>query len=168
MHTNTRISKLLGYQPRLWLPLTIVSLLLAAALATFGTTADCEYTFTRGTHPIDVMGNGDGRWFYYMPDCPAGGAAQTAGEVRGELLPLGFREDTRSGPWYRFVQGGREVIVCYHDEIATTGGFINSAVIHEMPSAEPHSKDVVVWVRQAGSEPLGVAWFQAEKLLFRW
>src|SRR5438045_2248796 len=73
------------------------------------------YRFITADHPISVELDRNGRWFYYMAD-GRGTVTQVANGVREELLPLGFREDFSSKPWFRFVKGSREVIVCNHDE----------------------------------------------------
>ena len=162
--TGTR----LRCQPSFRRPLLVVGLLLGTALFSSLLSTDRSYTFTASEHPIDVMGNGAGRWFYYMPTPVAGGTARFAANVRRELLPQGYVEDTNSGPWHRFVKGGREVIVCNFDEIAFNGSFFDGAIAHEKPYLDPHTPYTVVWVRQTGADPIGVACFQVEKLVFRW
>ena len=54
---------------------------------------DVTYRFMTADHPIDVMTDRTGRWFYYS-QWPKGATPQLAANVRKELLPLGFAEDT--------------------------------------------------------------------------
>lgn len=131
--------------------------------------ADVTYRFMTADHPIDVMGDRSGRWFFYGTARTNGGAPQIAAAVRKELLPLGFTEDAANKPWFRFVKGNREVIVCNHDEIAATPSLTDVQVFHETVSRTPLSVlDPVVWVHQPGPDLTGVAAFQIKKLLLRW
>src|SRR5258708_7230795 len=66
------------------------------------------YSFITVDHPIDVMNDASGRWFYYSiftPDPTKGTVTELAATVRNELLPLGFTEDLANKPWFRFVKG---------------------------------------------------------------
>jgi len=145
----------------------------AAAVAIIGATLfsgthyvrDDRYAFFQADHPIDVISSQGGRWFYYMPDQAMGNKATLANAARRELLEKGFTEDTSNKPWFHFVNGEREVIVCNHEEIATNG----SQIIHGMNQVPPQSHEfVVVWVRQPGSDDASVAWFQVKKFFLRW
>ena len=131
---------------------------------------DVPYRFMSAIdHPIEVMGDRSGRWFYYGPGRMKGSAAQIAAGVRKELLPLGFTEDTGGKPWFRFVNGNREVIVCNHDEIAANASLTDAKVFHETFARPPLSVLYpVVWVHQPGTDMTGVAAFQVKKLLLRW
>ncbi len=131
---------------------------------------DVPYQFMQTIdHPISVMGDHSGRWFYYGPGRMKGSATQIAAGIRKELLPLGFTEDTTGKPWFRFVNGNREVIVCNHDEIAANSSLTSTQVVHETPSASPpRVLYPVVWVHQPGTDMTGLAVFQVKKLLLRW
>ena len=69
-------------------------LLLFALLKPSG---DVTYRFMTADHPIDVMADRSGRWFYYS-QWPNGRTPQLAAAVRKELLPQGFTEDTANKP----------------------------------------------------------------------
>src|SRR5438045_1386494 len=99
-----------------------------------------------------------------------GTVTQVANRAREELLPLGFREDLSSKPWFRFVKGAREVIVCKHDEIATyPRSLLEAGVIHGTSIGVPGTVDCpVLWVYEPGRDAFGVAAFQLRKLVFRW
>ena len=124
-----------------------------------------QYGFLPADHPIDVVSDQSGRWFYYFMDRLPGGVPRLAAQVRQELLPQGFTEDTSSRPWFRFVKGNREVIVCNHDEI----GWNAPRLVHS-PSVIQAGRILwpVLWVHQPGADPSGVARFQVKKLLLRW
>src|SRR5262245_3738560 len=128
------------------------------------------YRFITAGHPIDVMNDGTGRWFYYMPDPPNGGAPGLAQTVRKELLPNGFTEDKGNAPWFRFVKGSSEVIVCNHDEIMTVGTSATGATVqHEsIKIARQGTKWPVLWVHEPGSDTASVAAFKVKKLLLGW
>lgn len=129
------------------------------------------YRFITVGHPISVMSDTTGRWFYYSADQLSGDAPTLAATVRRELEPLGFVEDATNKPWFRFVNGDREVIVCYHHEIATMPtSLLGVNVIHERlpPAQQPKEKWTVVWVHEPGPDPLGVAAFQVKKRVFGW
>src|ERR1041385_5262652 len=63
-----------------------------------------SYRFITASHPIDVMNDGSGRWYYFMVDGSKGGVPAVAAEARKELLAQGFTEDTSNKPWNRFVK----------------------------------------------------------------
>lgn len=129
---------------------------------------DSKYGFVTD-HPIEVMSDSSGRWFFYGPAPVTGGTPQIAATVRKELLPQGFKEDVSCKPWFRFVKGSREVIVCNHNEIAWNPVSPNIGVIHENPPKTPGSTLwPALWVHQPGSDTTGVAAFQVKKLVMRW
>jgi len=128
------------------------------------------YPFIKVDHPIDVMNDHSGRWFYYQADTGQGSAPVLAAAVRKELLPQGFTEDTANKPWFRFVKGAREVIVCNHDEIAANHTSLISAVVfHGWRAGTPQGQQwAVLWVHEPGRDAAGVAAFMAKKLVYRW
>ncbi len=169
MNHNLNSTKPRRFRTLLWLSLAALIFVCAVFLIASKPSSDYHYSFLTADHPIDVISDARGRWFYYMPAPVTGGAPKLADSVRNELLPLGFTEDLSNKPWFRFVKGDREVIVCNHDEIATDGSVSNTHVIHETRPAVPQStKYAVVWIHQPGSNSSGVAAFQIKKLVFRW
>ena len=61
------------------------------------------------------------------------------------------------------------MIVCNHDEIATTPSLTNGQVFHETPiGTSGKVLDPVLWVHQPGSDMAGVLGFQVKKLALRW
>src|SRR5262249_26232863 len=121
-------------------------------------------------HPIDVMNDGSGRWFYYQADIANGAAPVLAAAVRKELLPLGFTEDLANKPWFRFVKGAREVIVCNHDEIMTAATSATNATVHHglIVGARKGTAWPVLWVHEPGRDNAEVAMFKIKKLVMQW
>jgi hypothetical protein len=128
------------------------------------------YGFITVGHPIDVMNDGTGRWFYYQADTAQGAAPALAAAVRKELLPQGFTEDLANKPWFRFVKGAREVVVCNHDEIMTIGLSATSASVHHerIPGKRQGPAWPVLWVHEPGRDTTEVSIFKVKKLLFQW
>ena len=159
-------------QPRflLWMEIAGAGIVLLVLFLLLKPSGDAPYQFMQAMeHPIDVMGDRSGRWFYYGPERMAGTAPQIAATIRRELLPLGFTEDTSAKPWFRFVKGNREVIVCNHDEIAADASLTDSTVFHStLPNQPGRSLAPVVWLHQPGTDATGVAAFQVKKFLLRW
>ena len=131
------------------------------------------YRFITVDHPIDVMNDASGRWFYYSffdPDPTKGTVTALAAAVRKELLPQGFAEDTANKPWFRFVKGAREVIVCNHDEIAANHTSLTSAIVFHgwRVGTKQGQQWPVIWVHEPGRDTAGVAAFMVKKLVYRW
>ena len=128
------------------------------------------YRFITVDHPINEMNDGSGRWFYYMTDPAKGAAPVLAAAVRSELLPLGFTEDLGNKPWFRFVKGAREVIVCNHDEIMTYATSATNATVHHesVLGTARAPKCPVLWVHEPGRDTAAVAAFKVKKLIMQW
>jgi hypothetical protein len=128
------------------------------------------YPFITEDHPIDVMSDGTGRWYYYMTDPAKGSAPVLAATVRKELQHQGFTEDTTNKPWFRFVKGAREVIVCNHDEIAANHTSLTSAIVFHgwRVGTKQGQQWPVLWVHEPGRDTAGVAAFKVKKLVYRW
>src|SRR5258708_39105828 len=99
-----------------------------------------------------------------MTDPAKGSAPVLAVTVRKELLPQGFAEDTANKPWFRFVKGAREVIVCNHDEIMTFQTSPTNATVHHERQVGNQQSQVspVLWVHEPGRATAAVAAFQVK------
>jgi hypothetical protein len=128
------------------------------------------YGFITAGHPIDVMNDASGRWFFYQADPAKGAAPVLAAAVRKELLPLGFTEDLANQPWFRFVKGAREVIVCNHDEIMTNETSPTSAAVYHERVVRRKGEPAwpVLWVHEPGRDTAAVSAFKIKKLVFQW
>lgn len=127
-----------------------------------------SYKFIQSDHPVDMWRDGADKWSYYS--IGKGTTAELATTVRTELGKEGFTEDKTHKPWYRFVKGDREVVVCNHDEFAVNGGLGAGKL---SPSRSPGGAPVVakwpcVLVKNGPgtSEPLFT--FKIKKLVHGW
>ncbi len=126
-----------------------------------------RYPFLHTGHLIDVVSDASGHWYYYLPEWPEGSVDQLAAEVKADLLARGFVEDKSQKPWYRFVKGDREVVVCYHCEIATIPSATGQQVVHGTwpPSLGAPPRNAVIWCREPGDGRNEAFLFQIEKKL---
>jgi hypothetical protein len=159
---------------RQWTIFTVVPLGLIFAMAIgavlLPSQPERRYSFIRADHPIDVGSDGNGRWFYYMPDAGGQTPAQLASTVRADLMAMGFVEDMTNRPWFRFANGGREVIVCNHDEIATMPrSLLGWRVIHQKPlPAAQRQRWPVIWVHEPGENTVAIIRFKFQKVVRGW
>jgi hypothetical protein len=151
------------------LPLAVIAALLLPWLL-MPVNSDSLYPFIRAAHPIDAGSDVGGRWFYYMPASGAMTPSQLAAVARADLVPRGFKEDTTKRPWFRFVNGGHEVIVCNHDQIATAPTSLLGWRVFHAPSlpAVRRQNWPVVWVREPGPNAAAILRFKAQKFVLGW
>jgi len=154
----------------------------AAILLVAGTTAvlvlrpaPSTYSFIRQDHPIDMWGKGADKWAYYS--IGEGTTEELASTVRSSLTQEGFSEDKSQKPWYRFVKGKVEVVVCNHNEFAVNNTLHEGNLVRVDPAEterrfklaahETHQWPCVLVKNGPGTtEPLLV--FQAKKLIHGW
>ena len=140
-----------------------------AGVATVG--AKPNYRFIHADHPIDMVYAKDGQWLYYFE---GGEPKDVADRARKDLIPSGYVEDTAHKPWFHFVKGDREVIVCNHDQIGTisdSSGTSTLMVPPPIPTPRGYNSagQAVIWVRTPGrGSAAKMTFFQLKKLILRW
>ena len=118
-------------------------------------------------HPIALWSSGKDRWAYYMVDL--GEPSALAHRVRPALLAEGFHEDVSKRPWFHFVKGDREVIVCDHQEFGTRpmpNGDQTLLVASKGMPGQGRSQCVLVKNGWESREPLAL--FRLKKTIFLW
>ena len=119
--------------------ITIVALsILAAGFKVFGP-APRSYAFIPVDHPVDMVQDDTSKWSYYSIG-EEGATEKFAAKARAELIPQGFSEDTTQRPWFRFVKGNQEVVVCNHHEFSQTNSSSGSTFVQEKRVAHTGSK----------------------------
>src|SRR5688500_12798440 len=104
-----------------WIVLGLVLLILAGtAIVLLMEPTDRSYRFVTVDHPVNIWSEKGDRCAYFS--IGKGKTEELASKARGELLPLGFTEDKSQAPWFRFVKGNQEVIVCRHADFAVSLG----------------------------------------------
>ncbi len=158
-------------RPRSPFRLILISVLLAlvvlAGISMIGTQGAVRksYGFIKVDHPVDMWDDGRDRWAYFS--IGSEDVAKLAQDARAELLPLGFKEETRMKPWFRFLNGTQEVIVCSHDEIELNGTKLAPQRKYTgMP--KPAKKWAVVHVKNGPGSRAPLISFKALKLLHGW
>ena len=150
-----------------WIVLSAVLFILAAAATVLLLEpTDRSYRFVTVDHPVEMWSDGGDRWAYFFVDM--GKPADLASKARTELLPLGFTEDKSQSPWFRFVNGNQEVIVCRHGEFSVnrSPGSGKLTKGRRQPSSISDSQCVLV---KNGPGTKGSAMsFQLKKLIHGW
>lgn len=153
---------------RRWVLAASGGFLLLFVVMLFAIRDPAPYHFFRADHPVSMLSDATGTWTYYSLGPPAN-VEDLSAKARTELIQIGFSEDTKSKPWYRFTRGDREVIICNHNEIAVDQ---SKTFPRLFPGRRSHSTPKnpwpVVWVHQGGQNKVRVAIFQVQKTLFLW
>lgn len=145
----------------------IIATLAILAISMMGTQGAVRksYGFIKVDHPVDMWNDGRDRWAYYS--IGSEDVAKLAQDARTELLPLGFKEETSMKPWFRFLNGTQEVIVCAHDEIELNGSKLAPHRKYTgMP--KPTRKWAVVHVKNGPGSRAPLISFKALKLVHGW
>ncbi len=146
---------------------TLFTILVAVAVAPLvlavATPPDRSYSFVPD-HPISMWQDGGDKWVYYG----AGGApADLIQKARPVLVAQGFQEDATKRPWFRFVKGDEEVIVCDHNEFAVNQGLPGGGKLIKGIGGKPQNYASVLVKNGLGTHQ-SVGLFQIKKLLLRW
>jgi hypothetical protein len=133
------------------------------------------YGFIHEDHPVDMWGAGHDKWAYYS--IGQGTTESLAAEVRSDLQKEGYTEDKTHRPWFRFVKGDKEVLVCNHDEFAVNGNTLvqqDPKKIERMtpppPSGVviPTKKWPCILVKNGPEKSESLPFFQIKKLIHGW
>ena len=161
--------------------LLVLSFVGFAALAGFlvMSPAPKSYSFVSVNHPVDMWGSGHDKWAYYA--IGKGSTASLAALVRKSLEPQGYVEDNSVRPWYRFVKGDIEVVVCNHDEFAVNRSPFGSTLVKQDPkqtlarlrpsapkSMTPSTKFPCLLVKNGPGTSESLVGFRLKKLVHGW
>lgn len=150
-------------------PLRIGTLFLLGATVALATTVGIQhfsppYAFIKSDHPVEILrARGGGRWLFYDFQ---GQPADIIADVRRELLPRGFVEDSSEQPWFRFTREADIVVVCRGDQMAINTDGPYGGPIHYSPSNT--STDTCVWVREPDASAFEFLAFRIKKALLEW
>lgn len=112
-----------------------------------------------------MWGHGADKWAYYgLKD---GKIEETAKVARAELLAAGYKEDLSRRPWYCFVKGKEEVVVCYHDQFEVNGSALSKSTHPGRPGTPP-SEYICVLVKNGPGTGESLPLFQVKKLIHGW
>ena len=152
----------------LWTLLVIVPCIAAAlAISALAQPTEQTYRFVGTDHPVDMWTAGADRWAYFGAN-GLGSSASMAEKARVTLAPMGFIEDVTQRPWYRFVKGREEVIVCDHSEYGVgRDGQGNPTVEHANISEGPKNYPIMLVKNGLGSHA-SPAVFRIKKALLGW
>ncbi len=142
------------------------ALIFIAALVTISAVKKPEraFGFIRAGHAIEMWNVGGDRWAYFGGN--NGSSTAFANVARVELVERGFTEDHKSSPWYRFVKGNQEVVVCDHNEFEVNGR--TAPQLSRMIGNSPPQYYPCVLVKNGPGTRESLVAFQIKKLIFRW
>lgn len=112
-----------------------------------------------------MWGKGGDKWAYFGVE--NGDIAPFVKDARAELLAQGYAEDTKSKPWFRFVKGGIQVVVCYHDQFAVEGDNLVHSTVRGA-RGRPPSDFICVLVKNGPGTEMSFPVFKAKKLVHGW
>lgn len=124
-----------------------------------------SYRFVTVDHPVDMWQDGSDKWAYFS--LGMGKTTDVASEARKELTALGFAEDVTSRPWFRFVKGNVEVVVCNHYEFAVNGSTLVANSSGPPSGATPDQWPCVL-VKNGPGTDASLSAFQVKKLIHGW
>ena len=151
-----------------WSVLLAAALMVVVAAAALASPTPRSYRFVTVDHPVDMWKDGQDTWAYYAAG--HGTLGQFAEEVRSFLTAQGFTEDATHKPWFRFVKGNVEVVLCDHSEFAVNGARGDMKLTAVTPEVEvgPRRECPCVLVKNGQGTDTSVLAFQVKKLFFRW
>jgi hypothetical protein len=129
---------------------------------------DRAFSFVTEDHPVDTWADGGDKWAYFSE---GGTVPALLPKARRELLGLGYVEDTTQRPWYRFVHGSKEVVICNHHEFEVNGtGLGSSKLAKPRPrtGSLPPNPWVCVLVKNGPGTSMNLTAFEIHKLIRGW
>ncbi len=144
----------------------LLALVCGPAVGALSQRPERPYGFIGTDHPIDMWRDGRSQWAYYGSGFePSSNLAQKA---RAALGPLGFTEDRSEKPWYRFVKGDEEVVVCDHSEFAVNGVSLGTSRLVHNRMQETTQNYACVLVKNGPGTHESTTLFQVKKILHGW
>ncbi len=128
-----------------------------------------SYSFVSVDHPVDMWEDGKDKWAYYF--IGTGTTKDLATKAGIDLKAQGFVEDNTKKPWYRFVKGDREVIVCNHSEFGVNVQRDGSSKVVNSSSMKvplPTTAMPCILVKNGPGTNTSVSFFKIKKLVRLW
>jgi hypothetical protein len=143
--------------------LAVLAVVILFAVAIGSVRFPAPYSFIKSQHPVDLLRDGDGRWFLFAFP---GDAEATATTARTDLIRRGFVEDVSERPWYKFRKAEETIIISEGQDIAVFIDGKRGYPIHI--SSPPIATETKVWVHEPGDSSFEYVAFKVKKAVLHW